>query len=129
MELIGKRFIIKKTEVLFLTCAVNSIPKIPWLAGAHKGSFRVFTSSVCMTVVLSCFTLIYICKKEVRHRIIKTDLVFLSKQFITVAYHNSHFMGSIFIFKTSGQSLNISPLKLIVISKGFALRLVLRQEL
>ena len=37
-------------------------------------------------------------------------------------------MRSIFISKR-GQSSNLSPLKLIFISKGFALRLVLRQKL
>ena len=37
-------------------------------------------------------------------------------------------MRSLFISKR-GQSSNLSPLKLIFISKGFALRLVLRQKL
>ena len=54
-----------------------SISRIPWLASAHKGSYCVTADSVCVTVVLSCFTLIYICNYEVRHWIIKTDLVFL----------------------------------------------------
>ena len=37
-----KKKIINTTKVLlYITCAVNSIPRIPWLAGAHKGSFSV----------------------------------------------------------------------------------------
>ena len=51
----------KEDQGTVFTCAANSIPRVPWLAGAHKGSFSVFTSSVYTTVVLSCFTFIYIC--------------------------------------------------------------------
>ena len=80
-ELINKR----NTMVYCFTCAFNSIPRIPWLASAHKGSYCVTAGSVCVTVVLSCFTLIYICNYEVRHWIIKTDLVFIYFQ-VTVAY-------------------------------------------
>ena len=80
-----------------------------------------------MTVVLSCFTFIYICKKEVRHWIIKTDFLFLSQQLLwpTIIAISCHQ----FSFSKRGQSSNISPLKFIFISKGFALRLVLRQKL
>ena len=80
-----------------------------------------------MTVVLSCLTLIYICKKEVRHWIIKTGLVFLSQQLLwptTIAISCDQFS-----FLKQGQSSNLSPLNLIFISKGLALRLVLRQKL
>ena len=80
-----------------------------------------------MTVVLSCFTLIYICKKEVRHWMIKTDFLFLSQQLLwptIIAISCDQFS-----FSKRGQSSNLFPLKLIFISKGFALRLVLRQKL
>ena len=58
---------------------------------------------------------------------IKTDLVFLSQQLLwptTIAISCDQFS-----FSKRGQSSNLSPLKLIFISKGFALRLVLRQKL
>ena len=117
----------KEDRGIVFTCAVNSIPRIPWLAGAHKGSFSVFATGVCITVVLSCFTFIYIWKKEVRHWIIKTDLVFLSQQLLwptTIAIWCDQIS-----FSKRGQSSNLSPLKLIFLSKGFAPRLVLRQKL
>ena len=66
-EVDQKKILFKEDRGIVFTCAANSIPRIPWLAGAHKGPFSVLPISVCTTVVLSCFTLIYICKKEVRH--------------------------------------------------------------
>ena len=77
--------------------------------------------------MLSCFTFIYIWKKEVRHWMIKTDFLFLSQQLLwptIIAIWCDQFS-----FSKRGQSSNLSPLKFIFISKGFAPRLVLRQKL
>ena len=127
MALIRKKIHYKEDRGIVFTCAVNSIPRIPWLAGARKGSFSVFAISVWITVVLSCLTLIYICKKEARHWMINTDLVFLPQQLVwptIIAISCNQFS-----FSKRGQSLNLCPLKLIFISKGFEIRLVLRQKL
>ena len=60
---------------------------------------------------------------------IKTDFLFLSQQLLwptIIAISCDQFSFSNFHL---GQSSNLSPLKLIFISKGFVLRLVLRQKL
>ena len=94
-----KKILCKEDRGIVFTCAVNFIPRIPWLAGAHKGSISVLAISVCSTVVLSCFTLIYNCEK--RSQALNDQNWFpFSFTAITVAYHNIHSMGSIFIFKT-----------------------------
>ena len=52
----------------FVTCASLTVSSISWLAETSKGSFGVITiRMVCITVMLSCYTLVYVCKKQYRH--------------------------------------------------------------
>ena len=48
------------------TCAINAVPEISWLADTSEGSFGVVAHEAAVTVVFSCYTLVYVCKTEVR---------------------------------------------------------------
>ena len=47
------------------TCAINAVPEISWLADTSEGSFGVVAYEAAVTVVFSCYTLVYVCKTEV----------------------------------------------------------------
>ena len=120
MELIRKRFIIKKTEVLFSPVQLTPSPEYPGLQVHTKDPLLFLQIAFALQL---CF--------PASHSFIsakKKSSIWNSFTAITVPYHNSHFMRSIFIFKTRWILKSFS-VKLILISKGFAPRLVLRQKL
>ena len=45
------------------TCAINA--EILWRADTSEGSFGVVAYEAAVTVVFSCYTLVYVCKTEV----------------------------------------------------------------
>ena len=48
------------------TCTINAVPEISWLtADTSEGSFGVVAYGAAVTVVFSCYTLVYVCKTEV----------------------------------------------------------------
>ena len=47
------------------TCAIIAVPEISWLADTSEGSFCVVAYEAAVTVVFSCYTLVYVCKTEV----------------------------------------------------------------
>ena len=49
------------------TCAINA--EILWLADTSEGSFGVVAYEAAVTVVFSCYTLVYVCKAEVHSTI------------------------------------------------------------
>ena len=129
MELIKKRFFVKKTEVLFSPVQLTPSPEYPGLQVHTKDPLvfwqLAFTAQLCFPTLHSFIS----AKKEVRHWMIKTDFLFLLQQLlwpiiVSISWDQ-------FLFSKRGQSSNLSPYpsKLIFISKGFPLRLVLRQKL
>ena len=45
-----------------ITCAIKAISKISWFACTIVRAFSVVTESIGVAVMLSCLTLVYICK-------------------------------------------------------------------
>ena len=124
MELIRKRFIINKTEVLlFSPVQLTPSPEYRGLQ-VHTKDPSVFLQlafawQLCFPASHSFIS----AKKKSGKGMIKTDFLFLSQQLLWPT------IIAIFISKR-GQSSNLSsPLKLIFISKCCALRLVLRHKL
>ena len=46
----------------YFTCAVNAVSSVSWFACTNVRAFSVVTESIGVAVMLSCLTLVYICK-------------------------------------------------------------------
>ena len=57
----AKVFAIRVFVTIF-TCAVKAISKISWFACTIVRAFSVVTESIGVAVMLSCLTLVYVCK-------------------------------------------------------------------
>ena len=98
MELIRKRFIIKKTEVLFSPVQLTPSPEYPGLQ-VHTKDPLVFLQLAFAWQL--CFPASHSFISEKRSQALNyQNWLSFSFTAIIVAYHNSHLMRSIFIFKT-----------------------------
>ena len=86
-------FLISK-HFYFVTCASWTVSSKSWLAKTSKGSFGVVTiHMICITIMLSCFTLVYICKNQYRYIFfchLKADICFFSIYYKFRTYSNKN---------------------------------------
>ena len=66
-----------------VTCAIKTVSSITWLAKTSKGSFGIVTVRViCTTIMLSCFTLVYVCEMKIINRT-QIDLIHFQVRFMS----------------------------------------------